>query len=98
MHGQDVVGTCALLKVDDTTFELAKMTVTDAARGAGIGRKLAKDVLAKARALGAQRVYLESNTVLEPAIRLYRELGFKEIAAQPSPYERANIQMELFLS
>ena len=38
VHGQDVVGTCALLKVDDTTFELAKMTVTDAARGAGIGR------------------------------------------------------------
>jgi len=95
---QEVVGTCALLKMDDATFELAKMTVTDAVRGAGIGRKLANDVLAKARALGAQRVYLESNTVLEPAIRLYRELGFQEIAAQPSPYERANIQMELFLS
>lgn len=96
--GQEVVGTCALLKVDDATFELAKMTVSDALRGAGIGRKLANDVLARASALGAQRVYLESNTVLEPAIRLYRELGFQEIAAQPSPYERANIQMELFLS
>lgn len=95
--GREVVGTCALMKMDDTTFELAKMTVSDAHRGAGIGRKLANDVIEKARALGAERVYLESNTVLEPAIRLYRELGFNEIAAQPSPYDRANIQMELLL-
>ncbi|RYY25293.1 MAG: MarR family transcriptional regulator, partial [Chitinophagaceae bacterium] len=49
------------------------------------------------RELGARKVYLESNTKLEPAINLYYKLGFKKIAGAPSPYERCNIQMELEL-
>jgi hypothetical protein len=45
--------------------------------------------------LQADRVYLESNTILEPAIRLYRKLGFDEFVGEPSPYARCNIQMVL---
>ena len=42
------------------------------------------------------RLFLDSNTVLEPAIRLYRKVGFKEIPVpEDSPYERCNIRMEL---
>lgn len=92
-----VVGTCALLKMDDTTYELAKMAVADAAKGRGIGEQLGKAVIAEARRREARRVYLESNTVLEPAINLYRKLGFVRVARQPSPYQRCNIQMELLL-
>jgi DNA-binding MarR family transcriptional regulator/predicted GNAT family N-acyltransferase len=91
-----IVGTCALIKMDEQTYELAKMAVAPAAQGLGIGYRLGEAALAKTRALGAGRVYLESNTKLGPALNLYYKLGFrKTVAGTPSPYERCNIQMEL---
>ena len=94
-----VVGTCALLKMPDDTYELAKMAVAPAAQGLRIGLRLGEAAIAKARALGARRLYLESNTKLGPALSLYHKLGFrKTVAGAPSPYERCNIQMELLLA
>ena len=94
-----VVGTCALIKMDAQSYELAKMAVSPAARGLGIGLRLGEAAVAKARALGAGRVYLESNTRLGPALNLYYKLGFrKTVAGTPSPYERCDIQMELPLN
>lgn len=97
LDGPDVIGTCALIKATDATFELAKMAVDPAARGNGIGAALGVAVIEKARSLGAEELYLESNTILEPAINLYRKLGFEEFVGEPSPYERCNIQMMLDL-
>lgn len=51
-----------------------------------------------ARELGATNIYLESNTILEPAINLYHKLGFQKITGQVSPYERTNIHMVLDLA
>lgn len=93
-----IVGTCALLLLDDGSFELAKMAVSPAVQGLGIGLRLGEAAIAHARRLGARRLYLESNTKLTPALQLYHKLGFrKTVAGQPSPYERCNIQMELLL-
>ena len=92
------VGTCALLRMDEETYELAKMSVSAGARGKGIGWLLGQAIITKAKDLGAKRLYLESNTILEPAVSLYRKLGFEEIEGITSPYERCNIQMELILS
>jgi GNAT superfamily N-acetyltransferase/DNA-binding MarR family transcriptional regulator len=91
------VGTCAIIKMDDNRFELAKMGVAPGAKGKGIGFLLGNACIEKARELGAKKVYLESNTILKPAISLYHKLGFKKITGPPSPYERSNIQMELSL-
>lgn len=91
------VGTCALLKMDDSTFELAKMTVSDEHRGYGIGLMLGNAVIEKAKTLGAKRLYLESNSSLTPALELYRKLGFKRVSGYSSPYQRCDVQMELFL-
>jgi ribosomal protein S18 acetylase RimI-like enzyme/predicted transcriptional regulator len=91
------VGTAALLKMEDNRIELAKMAVADQTRGMGIGTALAEHAIAKAKALGAKSLYLESNTVLGPAISLYRKLGFKRVSGHDSPYKRCNIQMELRL-
>lgn len=89
------VGTCALIAMDDGGFELAKMAVSPAAQGLGIGYLLGRACIDKARGLGARRVYLESNTMLKPAINLYYKLGFRKASGTPSPYERSNIQMEI---
>ena len=96
--GPEVVGTCALVKTDAHGYELAKMAVAESARGHGIGLALGQAVIEPAKQAGATRVFLESNTILEPAIALYRKLGFEPFSGDPSPYERANIQMELYLS
>jgi len=88
-------GTCALIKMSDGDFELAKMAVSPLVKGKGIGFLLGNAAIQKAKLAGAKRLYLESNTILKPAISLYHKLGFKKITGPPSPYERANIQMEL---
>jgi ribosomal protein S18 acetylase RimI-like enzyme len=91
------VGVCALLRQEDGSFELAKMAVDPAAQGRRIGWALGRAAIERARALGAPRVELLSNTVLEPAIRLYRALGFVEVPLPETEYERANIKMVLEL-
>jgi ribosomal protein S18 acetylase RimI-like enzyme len=74
------------------------MAVDERARGKGIGWLLGTALLARAREVGATRVYLESNTILEPAINLYRKLGFEQVKGRASPYDRCNIQMEIWLT
>lgn len=96
-YNNEIVGTCALIKINENTYELAKMAVTQQARGRGVGWLLGQAVITKARELGAKKIYLESNTILEPAIKLYQNLGFQRIVGQPSSYERCNIQMEIKL-
>jgi GNAT superfamily N-acetyltransferase len=91
------VGTCAMIKMDDSTYELAKMSVSDRVKGKGIGYLLGQAIIDQAKTLGAQRLYLESNTLLKPALGLYRKLGFQEVQGFVSPYQRCDIQMELIL-
>lgn len=93
-------GVCALIKLTDHThdYELAKMAVSGRFRGKGIGQLLGQAVIDRAKKKQAKNLYLESNTVLKPAISLYRKLGFTKIQGPPSPFERSNIQMELTLT
>lgn len=97
LYRDEAVGTCALIPMPDGQFELAKMAVSPAAQGLGIGYRLGQAALQRARDLGADSVYLESNTRLAPAINLYHKLGFKRVVGPPSPYERSNIQMRVAL-
>ncbi len=93
------VGVCALIKMNDPEYdyELAKMAVSPKAKGKGIGWLLGKAIEDRARILGAKKIYLESNTILKPAINLYHKLGFKKVVGHTTPYKRCNIQMELEL-
>lgn len=99
LYNDEPVGVCALLKMNDPDydFELAKMAVSPKAQGKNVGWLLGNAIIEKAKAAGATKLYLESNTILKPAINLYHKLGFKKVAGRPTPYERCNIQMELVL-
>jgi GNAT superfamily N-acetyltransferase len=91
-------GVCALIKMPDSQYdyELAKMAVSTQYHGKGIGFILGKAVIDKAKNLNAKSIYLESNTILIPAINLYRKLGFTEVEGIETTYDRFNIQIELF--
>lgn len=93
----EAVGCVALLPMADGGYEVGKMTVAEAARGTGLGRQLMEACIAEARRLGAPRLYLETNAVLGPALGLYRACGFVDLPAQPTPYARADVFMELKL-
>lgn len=100
LYKNEPVGVCALLKMNDGHyhFELAKMAVCPKAQGKNIGHLLGQAAVKKAMELNASNIYLESNTVLKPAISLYQKLGFQKVAGHPTPYKRCNIQMELIIN
>lgn len=91
------IGCVALMAMADGGFEVAKMTVSEAARGTGLGRLLMQACIDRARELSAPRLYLETNDSLGPALGLYRAMGFIDLPPAPTPYARANVWMELRL-
>ena len=92
-NGQ-AVGCCAIQKMDDGGYELAKMTVSPSARGLGLSKILMQSCEDKARELGASRLYLETNSGLKPALKLYESFGFTYLPARETPYARADVFME----
>ena len=91
----EAVGCCALAAMDDGGMELAKMAVQPEYRGRGLSRALMEAVMACARQLGVPRLYLETNSSLKPAISLYEAFGFEHLPKRDTPYERADVFMEL---
>lgn len=93
-----VLGTCAMIRHSDEIYELSKMAVTQTARGRGLGNALMDAALAWTREKGAHKIVLESNTAMEPAIKLYEKYGFVTTRLGPTEqYTRSNIEMELEL-
>ncbi|OXA88921.1 bifunctional helix-turn-helix transcriptional regulator/GNAT family N-acetyltransferase [Flavobacterium hercynium] len=97
LYQNEPVGVCALIKMHNSAFdfEMAKMAVSPKAQGKSIGWLLGQAIIETARELGAKKIYLESNTILKPAINLYYKMGFEKITGLATPYKRCNIQMEL---
>ena len=93
----EAVGCVGLIALSDGGFEVAKMTVSEAARGLGLGKLLMAACIDHARSAGAPRLYLETNSSLAPALALYRAAGFIDLPARPTPYARADVFMELAL-
>ncbi|ACT58683.1 bifunctional helix-turn-helix transcriptional regulator/GNAT family N-acetyltransferase [Hirschia baltica] len=92
-----VVGTCALIKIEDGIFELTKMGVTDNARGLKIGEKLLQATINRAKEMNLTCMYLLTNKKCEAAIHLYEKNGFihdpyimEHFGAR---YERCNVAM-----
>lgn len=93
---KEMAGTVALKYVEPGVYEFTKMAVDEKFRGQKIGLLLSEAAIIKARQLEAKKIILYSNTVLVPAISLYRKLGFKEVPLD-GPYKRSDIKMELIL-
>lgn len=93
----NVVGSAALMKEHDGLFELVKMGVKKEYRGKGISRLLIDKCLAKARELNAKKIILFSNHKLQTAIGIYETYGFRHVEVKDSPFETADIKMELEL-
>ncbi len=96
-----VAGTCALLRHRNRRFELAKMAVARPYRSLGIGEQLGRSTIDHARRLGASSLFLLTSDKLQPAIRLYRRMGFRKtrsLAPEADLYERCTFAMEIQLT
>ncbi|QNA42890.1 GNAT family N-acetyltransferase [Lacibacter sediminis] len=93
----EIVGTAALIHEGDQVYELAKMSVTEQWQGKGISKLLLETCLQKANELGAVKIELFSNHQLKNALKLYEKYGFEYIEMKDSPFETADIKMELIL-
>ena len=91
-------GCVALHKLDDSTCKMKRLYLRPQFRGKGLGRVLADRIIAEARAIGYQRMRLDTvEPVMKDAVAMYRKIGFREIApycANPIP---GALYMELVL-
>lgn len=100
--GKEIVGTTAVLKRDEKTYEIAKMAVTEKAQGMQVGRKMTAEAIARAREKGAKKLILKTDNRLRAAVNLYRSFGFKVTQTEPAATgkyerERFGIQMKMDL-
>jgi GNAT superfamily N-acetyltransferase len=94
----DIVGTFAMIRIDEYTYEISKMAVTEKYQNLGIGKKLMEYLIEKAKVMGIDRLILYSNTDLKIAVSMYSKFGFEIIPKNDFHNERANIKMELRLT
>lgn len=97
-YGDEIVGTVSLMKIDDTSFELTKMAVSENFQGLGIGKLLMEYCLDFAIKAGIKQIIIYSNRRLERAVDMYRKFGFLEMDLGPVIYQRADIKMRLDIS
>lgn len=98
LDGETVVGCCALVYHPESgRHELAKMAVSPAAQGKGIGFQLGSFLIDYARSKGIQNLFLEANTKLEASVKLYHKLGFHPVVQDHPAYSRCNLYMEIKL-
>lgn len=97
--GDRIIGTVALMKMEDGVFELTKMAVTPQYQGQQLGQKLMEHTIQYARDQSWKKLIIYSNRKLENAIYIYKKYGFVEIPIeQNNPYARGDIKMQLALS
>jgi DNA-binding MarR family transcriptional regulator len=79
---------CAALKLHaKAPGEIKRMWTAPALRGMGLGKRLLRDLEARARAARVRVLHLETNKALTEAITLYRGAGYTEVKAfNKDPY------------
>jgi GNAT superfamily N-acetyltransferase len=78
-----IAGSCGVVPLEGTTWELRKMYLRAEARGRGLGKELLARALEFVRTHGGTRVELETASVLTEAIGLYTRSGFKPLPRPP---------------
>jgi epoxyqueuosine reductase len=89
--GGTFVGCVALRQIGDGLCEMKRLFVQPAFQGKGFGKALARAIIEEGRRIGYKRMRLD--TAMEPAMSLYKSLGFGEIP----PYQHVPVEGVVFM-
>ena len=74
------IGCAGIRKLNADTAELKRMWISPTARGKGLGEKILNAAVALAKIKNYKAIVLDTLDDMHPAIKLYKEAGFKETA------------------
>lgn len=77
--GEEAVGCGALRKYSEEEIEVKRVFVQEKYRGKHIGNMILKHLVLQAKAMGFQRMLLETGEFLQASIHLYSKYGFEKI-------------------
>ncbi len=89
-HDERMIGLACMRKIAEGIGEIKRMYVQPSHRRLGVGRALLERLVEEARQIGYERLRLDSTRFMKDAHRLYRSVGFEEIA----PYDGSEIPKE----
>lgn len=90
-----VFATCMTFPLDRTVWEISKLASDEAVQGRGAGSAVFKACMKYAADHGAEKIVLETNHILKPALHLYEKFGFQPVPLPPcSKYKRADVRLE----
>ena len=89
----DPAGCVGLRPLENGICEMKRLYVRPSYRGFGVGRALAERIIAEAGEVGYSSMRLDSLPSMEPAVQLYRRLGFRDMP----PYRENPVPGAVFL-
>ena len=95
--GDEPAGCVALRPAGEASCEMKRLFVRPAHQGRSLGRRLAEQVIAEAKAIGYLTMMLDTLPSMAHAIRLYEALGFVRRGAYYDTPLRETVFMELQL-
>jgi ribosomal protein S18 acetylase RimI-like enzyme len=90
------VGAVILSDEGDGVSRLRMFVLRPEHRGAGVGRRLLEELLARARVAGYERMELDTFSELRAAAHLYRGAGFKRVSARHQVMWGREIEFERY--
>lgn len=81
-RADEIVGSVYLMREDDETARLRLLYVDPSMRGQGLGKRLVEECTACARRFGYKRIVLWTQSILEPARKIYAGQGYELIKSE----------------